>query len=311
MGRKKILIHKIDDVKNREVTFNKRKVGLMKKAIELSVLCDCEVAVVVFHDSHLYQYSSDPTITTTLKRYMEYQGPYEQIQNEDLDDLKPGKASSFKVGRTLMKHCVPQNADMATVVMNNNRESHAPLSIPIGPRSPLRINRERRPSRGEVSDGSLLEKRGRKRALNVHIPMVHDSSSMDLVPVRDCLVSNGLSANSPRMHMSHQMLQSVGQGPCHVQQPSAPLFSPSARYVRGPLHPVLSLPHSHTPSWSAVPCMSPHVVQYTQMAGGGHGPGSALNTPTLSPFATGYPPFSHNPPSPSLQIQSSYAPSQS
>ncbi|KAL5110562.1 Myocyte-specific enhancer factor 2C [Taenia crassiceps] len=40
MGRKKIEIKRIDDERNRQVTFTKRKLGLMKKAYELSVLCD-------------------------------------------------------------------------------------------------------------------------------------------------------------------------------------------------------------------------------------------------------------------------------
>jgi MADS-box transcription enhancer factor 2A len=47
MGRRRIKIEKIEDQKNRTVTFNKRKVGLIKKAIELAVLCDCEIALLV------------------------------------------------------------------------------------------------------------------------------------------------------------------------------------------------------------------------------------------------------------------------
>jgi hypothetical protein len=41
MGRKKIEIQRIADERNRQVTFAKRKFGLLKKAYELSVLCDC------------------------------------------------------------------------------------------------------------------------------------------------------------------------------------------------------------------------------------------------------------------------------
>jgi hypothetical protein len=47
MGRKKIKIEKIGQAKHRQVTFNKRKVGLMKKAMELSILCDCEIVLLV------------------------------------------------------------------------------------------------------------------------------------------------------------------------------------------------------------------------------------------------------------------------
>jgi hypothetical protein len=43
-----------------KVTFTKRKFGLMKKAYELSVLCDCQIAVIIFNSSNrLFQYASD------------------------------------------------------------------------------------------------------------------------------------------------------------------------------------------------------------------------------------------------------------
>ena len=42
-----------------QVTFNKRKFGVMKKAYELSILCDCEIALIIFSSSNkLYQYAS-------------------------------------------------------------------------------------------------------------------------------------------------------------------------------------------------------------------------------------------------------------
>ena len=52
MGRKKIQISRITDERNRQVTFTKRKFGLMKKAYELSVLCDCEIALIIFNSSN-------------------------------------------------------------------------------------------------------------------------------------------------------------------------------------------------------------------------------------------------------------------
>lgn len=43
MGRNKIIIKKIPNERSRQSTFMKRKHGLIKKAMELSILCDCEV----------------------------------------------------------------------------------------------------------------------------------------------------------------------------------------------------------------------------------------------------------------------------
>lgn len=56
----------------------------MKKAIELSVLCDCEVAIMVFHENQLHQYSSQDVIDNTLRRYNYYDGPYECIRSTDV-----------------------------------------------------------------------------------------------------------------------------------------------------------------------------------------------------------------------------------
>ncbi|GFP88397.1 agamous-like mads-box protein agl11 [Phtheirospermum japonicum] len=48
MGRRKLEIKRIEDKSARQVTFSKRRNGLLKKAKELSVLCDLDVAVIIF-----------------------------------------------------------------------------------------------------------------------------------------------------------------------------------------------------------------------------------------------------------------------
>ena len=45
MGRKKITITPIIDEKARNITFNKRKNGLLKKAAELSLLCHLKLFI--------------------------------------------------------------------------------------------------------------------------------------------------------------------------------------------------------------------------------------------------------------------------
>jgi len=59
MGRGKIEIKKIENLNSRQVTFSKRRNGLLKKARELSVLCDAEVAVIIFSSTgKLYEFSN-------------------------------------------------------------------------------------------------------------------------------------------------------------------------------------------------------------------------------------------------------------
>ncbi|XP_061399321.1 myocyte-specific enhancer factor 2 isoform X7 [Musca vetustissima] len=87
MGRKKIQISRITDERNRQVTFNKRKFGVMKKAYELSVLCDCEIALIIFSSSNkLYQYASTDMDKVLLK-YTEYNEPHESLTNKNIIEI--------------------------------------------------------------------------------------------------------------------------------------------------------------------------------------------------------------------------------
>jgi hypothetical protein len=81
MGRKKIKIARINDERSRHATFAKRKNGLVKKAIELSILCDCEIALVIFNSQgKLTQYSSH-NIDQTLSKFID-EKPIELYTND-------------------------------------------------------------------------------------------------------------------------------------------------------------------------------------------------------------------------------------
>lgn len=81
MGRKKIKIARINDERSRHATFAKRKNGLVKKAIELSILCDCEIALVIFNSQgKLTQYASG-NIDQTLSKFID-EKPMESYTND-------------------------------------------------------------------------------------------------------------------------------------------------------------------------------------------------------------------------------------
>jgi hypothetical protein len=70
MAREKIKIKKIDNVTARQVTFSKRRRGLLKKAEELSVLCDADVGLVIFSATgKLFDFSSSSDLKDILARY--------------------------------------------------------------------------------------------------------------------------------------------------------------------------------------------------------------------------------------------------
>lgn len=69
MGRGRVQLRKIENKIYRQVTFSKRRNGLKKKASELSILCDAEVALIVFSNrGKLYDFASS-SMAKILERY--------------------------------------------------------------------------------------------------------------------------------------------------------------------------------------------------------------------------------------------------
>ncbi|XP_072714977.1 myocyte-specific enhancer factor 2C-like isoform X10 [Ciconia boyciana] len=104
MGRKKIQITRIMDERNRQVTFMKRKFGLMKKAYELSVLCDCEISLIIFNSTNkLFQYASTDMDKVLLK-YTEYNEPHESQTNLDIFEAVPPPNFEMPVSIPVSNH---------------------------------------------------------------------------------------------------------------------------------------------------------------------------------------------------------------
>lgn len=73
MVREKIQIKKIDNATARQVTFSKRRRGLFKKAEELSVLCDADVAIIIFSSTgKLFEYSSSRSVSLLCRHPFYY-----------------------------------------------------------------------------------------------------------------------------------------------------------------------------------------------------------------------------------------------
>ncbi|CAN1308349.1 MADS-box protein SOC1 [Linum perenne] len=73
MVRGKTQMRRIENATSRQVTFSKRRNGLLKKAFELSVLCDAEVALLVFSPrGKLYEFASASSMGGTIERYRKH-----------------------------------------------------------------------------------------------------------------------------------------------------------------------------------------------------------------------------------------------
>lgn len=73
MGRGRVTLKRIENKINRQVTFSKRRSGLLKKAHEISVLCDADVGLIVFSTKgKLCEYATDSAMERILERYERY-----------------------------------------------------------------------------------------------------------------------------------------------------------------------------------------------------------------------------------------------
>ncbi|THG22406.1 hypothetical protein TEA_012626 [Camellia sinensis var. sinensis] len=110
MGRGKIEVKRIENNTSRQVTFSKRRTGLLKKTHELSVLCDAQIGLIVFSSKgKLFEYCTHPlSMGEMIGRYLDatgiripehddrrYKGEdLSSARYEDLDELEQQLESS-------------------------------------------------------------------------------------------------------------------------------------------------------------------------------------------------------------------------
>ncbi|NXQ36784.1 MEF2A factor, partial [Alaudala cheleensis] len=189
------------------VTFTKRKFGLMKKAYELSVLCDCEIALIIFNSSNkLFQYASTDMDKVLLK-YTEYNEPHESRTNSDIVETLRKKG---------LNGCESPDAD--------DYFEHSPLS------------EDRFSKLNEDSD--FIFKRGppglpaQNFSMSVTVP-VSNPNTLTYSNPGSSLVSPSLAASSS---LTDTSMLSPPQGALHRNvSPGAPQRPPSAGNAGGML----------------------------------------------------------------------------
>ena len=173
VGRRKIRIEKIKDSRNRSVTFMKRKNGLMKKAMELSVLCGCEVTLLIVNSQNkLFQYSSD-NIDATLANYKKCLPPAEQKDNrdilkqyfadqvkdeDDLGDEEEGTAGEAEDDPPTSKEDAPSSSDpLKARKANGKRQAAERAGGAAAKRKKGKEAEAARPKRQRVTNGHRKE----------------------------------------------------------------------------------------------------------------------------------------------------------
>uniref|UniRef100_A0A0D9ZL81 MADS-box domain-containing protein n=1 Tax=Oryza glumipatula TaxID=40148 RepID=A0A0D9ZL81_9ORYZ len=70
MARGKVQMRRIENPVHRQVTFCKRRMGLLKKAKELSVLCDADIGVIVLSPhGKIYELATNGNMEGLIERY--------------------------------------------------------------------------------------------------------------------------------------------------------------------------------------------------------------------------------------------------
>lgn len=89
MGKKRVELKRIQNPSSRHATFSKRKNGLLKKAFELSVLCDAEVALIIFSETgKIYEFASNNDMTAILGKYRVHEEGTETSSPTSLQNVK-------------------------------------------------------------------------------------------------------------------------------------------------------------------------------------------------------------------------------
>ncbi|KAL9273012.1 Agamous-like MADS-box protein AGL8-like protein [Drosera capensis] len=99
MGRGRVQLKRIENKISRQVTFSKRRSGLLKKAHEISVLCDAEVGLIVFSTKgKIHEYATDSSMEKILERYDRHSSAERQLVNSEQTQASH-KSSPFPTGQ--------------------------------------------------------------------------------------------------------------------------------------------------------------------------------------------------------------------
>ncbi|XP_009608614.1 agamous-like MADS-box protein FUL-L isoform X2 [Nicotiana tabacum] len=118
MGRGRVQLKRIENKISRQVTFSKRRSGLLKKANEISVLCDADVALIVFSTKgKLFEYSSESSMENILERYESYSYAERKLNANDSDPMEnwtleyPKLMSRIELIQRNIRHYTGQDLD--------------------------------------------------------------------------------------------------------------------------------------------------------------------------------------------------------
>ncbi|XP_010445133.1 PREDICTED: MADS-box protein AGL71-like [Camelina sativa] len=188
MLRGKIEIKRIENVTSRQVTFSKRRKGLLKKAHELSVLCDAQVAAIVFsQNGRLYDFASSD-MKKIMERYEIYRREAfgeERLRKEQyVQELKKEMAVMMHKIEHLQLHCrkvMGQDLDLCSVEELKELTIQIEKSLTIVRSRKAKLNEDRIAKlKAEIAGGKcVLNERSRLQQMFEEKPLWMQPRSLE------------------------------------------------------------------------------------------------------------------------------------
>ncbi|CAH1417001.1 unnamed protein product [Lactuca virosa] len=175
MGRRKLEIKRIEDKSSRLVTFSKRRTGLIEKARQLSVLCDVDVAVIIFSArGKLYEFSSGYTANSVEHILARYEAEGRSMKGDGQDSELPLKCTKFRTCKELL-----QMVDRLVEENNNNNKELSLVEMT---------------QLEEELDAALMQTRSRKTQLMMEYASTLQQQEKDLIKEKEEIVQQIASA---------------------------------------------------------------------------------------------------------------------
>ncbi|XVF39470.1 hypothetical protein PTKIN_Ptkin01aG0037500 [Pterospermum kingtungense] len=220
MGRVKLEIKRIENTTNRQVTFSKRRNGLIKKAYELSILCDIDIALIMFSPSgRISHFSGRRSPTSLSSDFKEIQQEIVRLQQqlqmaeEQLRAYEPDplRLTSMAELESCEKHLVETLSNVVQrkeYLLNNQLSSYDPSPMQQGlpPSFQNEVVNWQLPDSGQ-SQSQIFD-------ASASLNSLRDLSSS----VYDPLLQGSISNVDP-----HSI---GGDNQCHVSNPSGENFPP-------------------------------------------------------------------------------------
>ena len=134
MGKRKIEIKKIENTVNRQITFYKRKKGIIKKVIELSILCNIDVFLIILDEKKKASIvSTKDKIFNFFNLYLHNQNYIEIKENFNIDDygkeFSKIKKNKFEPNFSIDK-CSNKNETNKKTLCDIKNKFHFKIKIP-------------------------------------------------------------------------------------------------------------------------------------------------------------------------------------